>query len=125
MIEDLSDLVSEVLGIVGVPIADGSGDFIVDLDSVDEEVLSNLKGETDWVSEFAQELSEESGNIFGFLFTLFALGDSVRENLNGLSDELDSLLDVVDFLGLDEFNCIEEINNDSLAVSDTLLDGSD
>lgn len=124
MIEDLSDLVSEVLGIVGVPIADGSGDFIVDLDSVDEEVLSNLKGETDWVSEFAQELSEESGNIFGFLFTLFALGDSIRKNLNSLSDELDSLLDVVDFLGLDEFNCIEEINNDSLAVSDTLLDGS-
>jgi hypothetical protein len=90
LVEDLTNLLTEVFIIFIIPIFNSSFSFMEDLNYSDYEILSHLESKCPWASELGKESSKEMSYLNESLLTVAAFSDGIRKDLDGLTDLLDS-----------------------------------
>lgn len=86
MIEGLSDLESEILIILVVPVFDGGGDLLINISAVDDEVLSDMEGEGSGGGKVLGGSSKFSSQDNGLGNCGLTGSDGIRENLKSLAE---------------------------------------
>jgi len=113
----LTAVLSEVEPLLGLVVGNGTLDFLGDLDTVVNDITSDVPGKGDWASEG-----------FGHLGELLPVGLDATAVLHGRLDELDNISDILDtgddvlkiFL-LELGESVLSVMDDALTILDAVL----
>jgi len=114
--KDCSDVLTEGFEFATSIVGDSAGDLVVDVDSVEKEVLADVIGEALWAVETGEHLLE----LFELVDVLL-LGagiDGTNNDMESVSEIRDTLGDTADVLLLEAGNGIFDINHNLLAILD-------
>jgi len=132
--EGFTDVVTELSVVGGLELGDGVIDLVVDLGSVDDDVVANVIGEGEWVGEdfgHLLELLPVGNDSLALLDVLLDLNDGFAEHLESLNGALSGvLLEVLHGsfdLGEESFGILDTSLNvlESLSIDGTLKNSDD
>lgn len=86
LVKSLSDLESEVLVVLVVPVLDGSSYLLINISAVDDEVFSDVESKSLGSRKALDDFGEFSGKEDSLCDRCLTSGDSIRENLETLAE---------------------------------------
>lgn len=121
LVEDLANIHSELLILLIPVIAHSLVCFVEDFSAVHNKVLSNNKSKSQRMPHFLQKRGDFFGNCDQLLLSRMASLNCIRKHLDGLSNELDGLLDLSEVIRFKQLDSSQNVIKNGLAVCDASL----